>query len=119
MPKARVKPGRAVSAMGMVVGLVFVGLGLFVITPMFGAFGLVWTLAAAAMTVFHAVNAFSDRGIATTEIDVDGLTSKLPSPKPKLDFDERLRKLEALRSDGLISETEYQEKRRQMMDADW
>lgn len=119
MPRARVKPGRGVSAMGMVMGLVFVGIGLFVVIPTFGAFGLAWTLMALVAVGFNAFNAFSDRGIATTEIEVDRLPAKLDIPEQKLDFDDRLRKLEALRSEGLISETEYQDKRRQMMDADW
>lgn len=119
MGRIRVKPSRATSAMGMVVGVVFVGIGLFVIIPRFGSFGIVWTMVAVAIALFHGVNAFSDRGIATTEIDVDGLPGIAQQAKQGLSFDERLRKLEELRRDGLITESEYDEKRREVMDSEW
>ena len=41
--RVRVKPGRAQSAMGFFVGIVFVLIGLFTVIPSFGLFGLLWT----------------------------------------------------------------------------
>ena len=55
----RVRPGRANSMLGMVVGCIFVGIGLFVVIPTFGPFGILWTLMAAAIAVINGVNAFS------------------------------------------------------------
>ena len=43
-------------AMGMVIGGLFVLLGIAVIVPTFGAFGLLWTAVAGVMTVFYASN---------------------------------------------------------------
>jgi hypothetical protein len=119
MGRVRVKPSKATSAMGMVVGAVFVGIGVFVVIPIFGPFGIFWTLVAAAIAVFHGVNVFSDRGIATTEIDVDGLPTTAHQSKQELSFDERLRKLDELRREGLITESEYSEKRREVMASKW
>jgi hypothetical protein len=116
MARYRIKPSKPTAVLGMVVGIVFIGLGLFVIIPMFGAFGIFWTLVAAAITVFNAVNAFSDKGIATTEIVADRGD---PSPAEEVPFDERLRRLQQLKADGLITEDEFQAKRTEMLNERW
>lgn len=38
---------------------------------------------------------------------------------PKTDFDDRLRKLEGLKRDGLVSDTEYRSKRSRILDENW
>ena len=43
------RPGKASGAMSAVVGGIFVLIGIFVAIPTFGAFGILWTLMAAAM----------------------------------------------------------------------
>lgn len=43
------RPGKASGAMSAVVGGIFVLIGIFVVIPSFGAFGILWTLMAAAM----------------------------------------------------------------------
>ena len=103
-----VKPGKAVSAVGMVVGGLFVLLGLVLIVPLFGVFGLVWTAVAAAIALYHAYNFFSDRGISTYEVNVD-------SPGSVEDFDASLRKLAKLKADGLLSDQEYEQKRAELI----
>jgi hypothetical protein len=114
----RIRPSKPASVVGMVVGLLFVGFGLLVAVPMAGAFGIVWTLVAVAIVAFNAVNVFSRRGIAGTEIDTDG--EHLPSSGGEpLPFDERLRRLEKLRADGLVSAGEYERKRAELMGERW
>jgi hypothetical protein len=103
-----VRPGRAASIVGMVVVGLFVVLGLTIITPMFGAFGLVWTAGAAAIAVFYAYNAFSDRGVSAYEVNVDSSGSVE-------DLDASLRKLAKLKDDGLLSEQEYEQKRAEIL----
>ncbi len=66
-----VRPSKPVSLVGMIVGLIFVGLGLAVIMPNFGIVGLAWTVIAGAITFYHAYNFFSTRGISTYEINVE------------------------------------------------
>ena len=41
------------------------------------------------------------------------------SGKPGVDFDSKLRKLEGLRKDGLITEAEFARKRAEIMDGKW
>ena len=66
-----VKPGRALSVLGMVVGLGFVIFGLAVAIPLAGIFGIFWTVIAAAITIFYAYNAFSSRGVSAYEVNVE------------------------------------------------
>jgi hypothetical protein len=103
-----VRPGKAASIVGMVIGGIFVVLGVAVVTPVFGAFGLVWTAAAAAIALFYAYNAFSGRGLSTYEVNVD-------SPDSVQDLDASLRQLAKLKEDGLLSEQEYEQKRAEVM----
>lgn len=77
------RPSRSSSAFGLVVGLLFVLLGLFVIIPQFGAFGLIWTLISLGITIVNAVNTFSDKGVASGVIHIeDEEEAPAPSPPP-------------------------------------
>ena len=116
MARIRVKPSRSQATLGMVMGIVFVGIGLFAVMPIFGAVGIVWTLMAAALTVYFAINVFSPRGLAHTEIDIE---HDAHLQEGALQFDERLRRLERLREERLINEDEYQHKRDEMMRSQW
>jgi hypothetical protein len=116
MARILVKPSRPQAALGMMVGIVFIGIGLFVAIPTFGVFGIFWTLVAGAITVFHAMNVFSQRGLAHTEIEV---RKGAGLPEDELPFDERLRRLERCRQDRLISEEEYQRKRQEIIGQPW
>lgn len=115
MARYRVKPSKSASALGMVVGAVFVGIGLFVAIPTAGAFGVFWTLVAVAITGYHAVNVFSDKGVAVSEVVAD---HDPPAAEP-LPPDERLRRLEKLRADGLLTDDEYARKRAELLGEKW
>ncbi|MFL5244390.1 MAG: SHOCT domain-containing protein [Gemmataceae bacterium] len=108
MYRIGLKPGKAASALGMVVGGLFVILGITVIVPVFGPFGLVWTAAAAAIVLFNAYNVFSRRGVSAYQIDVD-------STGGTEDVEGRLRELAKLKADALISDEEYEQKRAQII----
>ena len=72
MPKGiRVKPSKPASLFGMIVGIVFVFIGLFVVIPSAGLFGILWTLIAVGITGFQAYNFFGNKGVASWEIDID------------------------------------------------
>ena len=98
----------------MFIGAAFSVIGLSVALPQAGLFGLVWTLCAIGMTVYHAVNVFSGKGIAsfTVETQSDRFDPDASTPLP---FDEQLRRLSQLREEGLISEAEFQQKRSEVM----
>jgi len=69
--RVRVKPSRAQSIMGFFVGIIFCFIGLFVVVPSVGPFGILWTLMAVIITCMNGYNAFSNKGIATSEIIID------------------------------------------------
>lgn len=123
MPKRiRVKPSKPVSLFGMIAGAVFVFIGLFVVIPGFGAFGVFWTLIAVCITAYQAYNFFGEKGVSSWEIDIDnGLNDEfsIHRTSAKDDFETRLRKLNRLREDGLITEEEFQRKREEILREKW
>ena len=60
--RIRVKPGRAQSRMGFFAGLLFCLIGVFMVIPIFGVFGIFWTLMAVIITALSGINAFPIRG---------------------------------------------------------
>ena len=107
-----VKPGKAASVLGMIVGGIFLVLGVTIVIPTFGAFGLLWTAGAGAISVFYAYNFFSHRGVSIYQMDID-------SPGNAEDLDASLRKLAKLKKDGLITDKEYEQKRAEIMRPKW
>jgi len=67
------------------------------------------------ITGINAYNYFSKEGVASMEMDIDSSEVSI-SPD---DFSVRLRKLNQLRDDGLISEDEFYEKRREILEEKW
>ncbi len=118
MKRIRVKPGKGQSTAGFIGGLLFVLLGIFVVIPTFGAFGLVWTLVAAVICGVNAVNAFSDKGVASHEILIDEDEERLSGQPAESRGDpaERLEKLRELYERRLITEEEYQKRRAEILD---
>lgn len=98
------------SVFGGIVGLVFVGIGIFVAIPQAGLFGVVWTLVASGITITHLYNAFSSRGIANEIIEVSG-----DEPLETIDPETRLRTLNDLRSKSLITPSEYEQRRNDIL----
>ena len=114
--KIKVKPGKTQSKMGFIVGILFVILGVFVVIPTFGLFGLIWTGVAGMIAFTHYKNGFSDEGVATHEIIIeDGMeiTSSNDSGK---DIEAKLIKLNSLYDQRLITKEEYDEKRKELLD---
>ncbi len=134
--RVRVKPGKTQSMMGMIVGILFCVLGLVVVVPTFGFFGLIWTAMALVITITNGMNAFSDKGVASHEILVDEYDEihedggyngseyyadgtrrpKKSAEDPVDSVKERLATAKKLYDDGLITKEEYEEKRRQLID---
>jgi hypothetical protein len=129
MSQFRVKPSKASSAVGLVVSLAFLALGIGVVMPMTSAagqiplmgpfivvFGLLWTGMAAVIAVMCAINLFTERGIADTVVEVDHPPA---TRQATTGFDERLRKVEQLHRDGLRSDDEYNVKRSEILKERW
>lgn len=112
--RGRVKPSKSSSLLGMIVGIVFVLIGVTSIIPVAGPFGMFWTLIALAIAGLHGYNFFSKKGISHWEVDVETEGAVKGG-----DFEESLRKLDRLRKDGVITEEEFKEKRKEIMEQKW
>ena len=69
--KIKVRPGKTQSKAGFVVGIMFCLIGVFMVIPMAGPFGLLWTGAAAWITYSHYRNGFTDRPISNRVIEIE------------------------------------------------
>ena len=114
--RASVKPSKAASAMGLAVGIVFVGIGLTMAIPMAGAFGVFWTLIALAITGYNAMNLFSEEGVAMEVVDFETSPDANPGPDA-LTPEQRLARLDDLRQKGLVDEQEYSDQRKRILDS--
>ncbi len=111
----RVKPGKGQSMVGFLGGIIFCFIGLFIVIPTFGPFGLLWTLFAVIITVVNGINAFSDKGVASHEITIDDDYDQENIGSRKTS-EERLNELQSLHDKGMITADEYQEKRKQILE---
>lgn len=136
----RYKPSKASAAMSLVVGVVFIIIGLTMVIPAtFGSgflpvslFGLLWTGLAAAMTVINArylfgkgdnANFFGGYEITDEEPEkpADKWDAALSGethdhiPTTALDAKARLEQLETLKEAGLLTKEEYDQKRREIL----
>lgn len=130
--KIHVRPGKSQSKLGFVVGIVFCLIGVFVVIPTFGLFGIIWTAVAGLITFSHYRNGFTDKPINSKVIEIEengeavtvtthkGFQSysyDIESSKPKQeDAEERLRKLVNLYTQSLITREEYEQKKKEILD---
>lgn len=110
--KIKVKPGKSQSMVGFFIGIIFCAIGLFVVIPTFGAFGVLWSVMALIITVTNGINAFSDKGIATHSIEIED-TDKFSQEKESMES--RLEKLKGLYEKNLITEEEYEKKKKELL----
>jgi hypothetical protein len=123
----------------MVVAIIFVIIGITVFIPLFSSagnavgiggfpatFACLWTAVAGATALFYAFNLFSNRGIGFYDVDIDDerFNSADTAPRavhraPANDFETKLRKLNKLKEDGLISDEEFDKKRAEIMEQQW
>lgn len=113
--RVKVKPGKAQSMSGFIVGILFCFIGLFFVIPTFKGFGVIWTLVAVVITVMNGLNAFTDQGIASHEITIEE-EELMRTPTSAKTSEERLNELQSLFNKGMISYEEYQEKRKKILE---
>lgn len=77
-------------------------------------FGIIWTIIAIYNTYRAYKNGFTEEGEAIYEINYTEGNSK-----HGYDFEEKLRRIERLRKEGLITEDEYNQKRSEIMKEKW
>ena len=109
----KVKPGKTQSKLGFVVGLIFVLIGFVVVIPSAGLFGVFWTAIAGFIAYSHYKNGFTEEGFATHEIVIDSAEDE----SEEEDIEAKLKKLDSLYQQGLITRDEYDSKRKEFLDA--
>ena len=135
--KIHVRPSGAQSKLGFAVGIVFCLIGLFVVIPIFGPFGIVWTAIAGFITYSHWRNGYTDRKIDTHVIEIEdtdpdnvtvtshrgfgtsytvsGDRSNSSGYTNGNDIENRLKSLQSLYDQRLITKEEYEEKKQDIL----
>jgi len=129
--KISVKPGKPVSAGALILltfmlvfGIIFfVSVGMEIMAydePALKysllAFALVWCGAVLFLIVYHLLNLKRAKGVSVIDVDIESSDVK---GSDRQDPMERLRELEALRKDNLISAQEYEIKRQEILSEKW
>jgi amino acid permease len=120
-PKAYVRPGKTASVMGIIVGIVmlFLGMAFFSflqedgsgIGQVFMAFWMLILIIIIAYYVYN-LNSQNPSSAAMAEIELD-------MPAGVSSGEEKLRSLERLKKEQLITDEEYQQKRKEIMQEKW
>lgn len=122
MRRQRVKPNRTESKFGFLIGIAFSIFGVFMLfvaifTPVSTVavpFAILWTFMAMFNTYRAYKNGFTEEGMSLYEIE-----SSDTEINQSIDFEEKLRKIDRLKKEGLISEYEYDKKREKIMKENW
>jgi len=131
MNKLSIKPSKPVSA-GAGIGLVFMlifGIGFAAVVgnvlqendapPLFSMLFflviIIWIGAVVFMLIYHFKNLKSKDGVSLFDISTESDINKEPSNSPM----QVLRELETMRIEKLITEEEYNSKRKLLMAKDW
>ena len=127
------RPSKAVGVLSGVVGVFFILIGVLVVIPTFGLFGVIWTLFAVGITIANVGQALGKKNFMPqiqveddSFDDGDKFTRREASFQPdapdhmhitgaSLSPKERLEQLEVLKGAGLIDEGEFQEKRKEIL----
>ncbi len=132
MAGMRVKPSKPVSAgsIAQLIVMLLFGLGFavfvgsfllgvdlpFLLKGVFFLFMAGWIGTVIVMLVYHARNLKGAKGTSLFEIETDPGDGDRGEPA---DFETRLRKIERLQKDGLITREEYERKRTAIMGERW
>jgi len=121
--KMTVRPTKPVTIMALVAavamglfGIFFLGLLIKEGAGIGIAFMVLWFIVLGVIIVSYIYNLRSRKGVVEIETETE---TPPPAGEAAPDFDAKLRKLEALKKDGLVTDEEYQAKRAEIMKKDW
>lgn len=135
--KIHVRPSGSQSKVGFAVGIIFCLIGVFIAIPIFGPFGILWTAMAGIITYMHWRNGFSDKKIDSHVIEIEdtdpdnitvtshrgfgtsySVNSSGNSDTERGsggDIESRLKSLQSLYDQRLITKEEYEEKKQEIL----
>ena len=111
MKRMRYQPSRSQSLFGGIIGIVFCLIGLFVVIPTVGPFGILWTAIAGFMTARSFAMAKGKAVMGSYVIEDEG-----DAQKNEKSAEERLTELQNLYDRRLISAEEYEQKRKEILE---
>ena len=128
--RIHVRPGKGQSKMGFGVGIIYCLIGVFMVIPTFGLFGIFWTAIAGWITYVNYKNGFTneqidshvieieDEGRDVTVTDHRGYQSYTYDREttPEEDTETRLKKLQSVYNQSLITYEEYEQKKQEILD---
>ena len=107
------RPSKASGVFGVIWGGLFVLMGVFVAIPTFGPFGIIWTLAALAITGMNAYHAFGKKYVGP-EINIEEEPVE-NCETGESSIEARLLELRNLYDRHLITDEEYEAKRQEIL----
>ena len=121
LQKTTVRPTKPVTVMALIAALGMLLFGIFFLTllikedsgPGIG-FMVLWFLILGVIIAYYIYNLTSRKGVVEIET-----RSQTPAEEAGPDFDAKLRKLELLKKDGLVTDEEYKEKRAEILKQTW
>jgi len=131
--KIHVRPSSSQSKVGFGVGIIFCLIGLFIVIPIFGPFGIFWTAIAGWITYSHWRNGFTDNKIDSHVIEIEDTDSENITVTSHRGFgtsytvsdsgesnagstvENRLKSLQSLYDQRLITREEYEEKKQEIL----
>ena len=122
--KMQVKPTKPTLVMGLIVAVAMLIFGVFFFNAVLSdsssergpavGFMALWFLVLGVIIVYYVFFLRSRKGVVEIETETAPPTTDAPP-----DFDARLRKLEGLKKDGLVTDDEYRAKRAEILGEKW
>ena len=117
--RMRYRPSKASCIFGGIVGIIFSCIGLFVVIPSFGPFGILWTLIAIGITIYQFAMAAGKVSMGSWSIEEEDGTGEgrgsAAGSSDRKSAQERLTELQSLYDRRLISQEEYEQKRQEIL----
>lgn len=114
--KIYVKPSKSQSKIGFVAGLIFCLLGIVLVIPTFGLFGICWTLIAVLITYNAWRSGFSEKGVPHSVIEIEDTDDTIKNhSNTKETVEERLKSLQSLYDQRFITKEEYEQKKQEIL----
>ena len=115
----RYRPSKASCIFSGIVGIIFSCIGLFVVIPSFGPFGILWTLIAIGITIYQFAMAAGKVSMGSWSIEEEDGTGEgrgsAAGSSDRKSAQERLTELQSLYDRRLISQEEYEQKRQEIL----
>ena len=115
--KIYVKPSKSQSKFAFFVGIGFCLIGVFVVIPIFKLFGVVWTLIAGWITYTAWQGGFTDNNVSTRVIEIEDTNDTVFNGHQTSFYsvEERLKSLQNLYEQRLITKEEYDQKKQEIL----